>query len=190
MKINLPKIIFRRSRLYDEALAREPDWKKPEESFMKEHFQKIQDEWKPVETNMLKAISSITKLPWGEKEIVIYFTYGIVPYSDPLTINPVSNIHTITHELIHRILSRPQENKEKIKDNWDSLMDEYKDEDQKCRTHIVIHAIHLAILKKHFDNKTIQEEMIQVKHPDYIRSWEIVKRDGYEIIILKLTKGL
>ena len=187
---NLPEIIFRRSRLYDEALVREPDWRKPEEEFMRKAFQKIQDEWKPVETNMLKAISSTTKLPWGEKEIVVYFTYGVVPFSDPLTINPVSNIHTITHELIHRILSRPQENKEKVKDNWDLLMDEYKDEAQKCRTHIVIHAIHLAILKKHFDGKTIQAEMLQVKHPDYIRSWEIVKRDGYENIISKLTKGL
>lgn len=188
--MKLPKIIFRRSWLYDNALVREPNWKKPEEEFMKKHFQKIQDDWRPFETKILKAISSTTKLSWNEKEIVVYFTYGVIPYSDPLTINPVSNIHTITHELIHRIISEPPENSKRINDNWNLLMDKYKSETQKCRTHIVIHAIHLAILKKHFDDKTIQKEMAQVKHPDYVRSWEIVKRDGYKAIISKLTKGL
>ena len=187
--MNHPKLIFRRSWLYDNALAREPNWKKPEESFMRKHFQKIQDEWKLIEAKMLRAVSSTTKLPWNEKEIVVYFTYGVVPYSDPLTINPVSTIHTITHELIHCIISEP-ENWGKIEKNWESLVAEYKGENQKCKTHIVIHAIHLAILKQHFDNKTIQEEMIQVKHPDYIRSWEIVKRDDYENIVSKLVKGL
>lgn len=184
----LPKITFRRSSLYDQALIREEESKEqPLEEVMEQEFLRIQKEWSEWEEKLLTSISEITKLPWNEKEIVIYFTWGVYPYSDPLTINEISNIHDITHELIHRILS-DSENFQKINSNWDALINSYPDETFNCKIHVVIHAIHLEIMKKYFDEKTIRKEMEAVKIDDYTRSWEIVVKESSEKIVQKLIK--
>ena len=121
----MPKLIFRRSWLYDEALIRERDFKMPSDTILNAYLRKIEREWKKQGARILKEVARVTKLEWREKEIVIYITAGVYPYSDPMTLNPRSSIHTLSHELIHRILSEP-ENREKIKKNWAKLMKKYK----------------------------------------------------------------
>jgi hypothetical protein len=150
--MNLPTILFRRSHLYDVALKREKKYENPDEKRVAKAFKDIQKKWAPWEKIILEEISKTTHLPWNEKEIVVYFSYGVYAYSDPLTINLVSDIHVLTHELIHRIISEP-ENWERIKKNWNAFLRNYKDEDIICRTHIIVHAIHLHILEKYFSKK-------------------------------------
>lgn len=185
--MNLPKIIFRRSWLYDNALARDEGWKEaPPEERMQQSFLRIQNEWREWEEKLLTSISDVIKLPWNEKEIVVYFTWGVYPYSDPVTINAISDIHVLTHELIHRILSEP-ENQEKINSNWEALMNSFPNETPKCKTHIVVHAIHHEVMKKYFNDEVINKEMEAVKLEDYVRSWEIIRKEGADKIVQKLT---
>lgn len=186
---NMPKLILRRSWLYDQALARKRGYKMPSDRVLDVCVQKLGKEWVRYGEKVLKEISRITKLDWQEKEIVCYVTAGVIPYSDPLTLNLRSDIDTLTHELIHRILSEP-ENWKRIKSNWMRLMKKYRNEAQKTKTHIIVHAIHAAILKKLFGEKRLEKAKKTVRDSKYIRSWTIVDADGYGNIVKELTKGL
>lgn len=196
MNKKLPKIIFRHSWIYDKTIKRlsgEKTLKIFSKEYFRRHMKKLSKDWSKNEIQILRELAKVTKLKWREKEIVVYITDGVISFSDPLTLNLKSTIHTLTHELIHRILSQ-RENGLRFNKNWNRLMDKYKKEVPKAggnlRGHIIVHAIHKYILEKLFDKKILQKEMKAVKHPDYIRSWEIVKRYGHKEIIKQLTKGL
>lgn len=162
----------------------------PSDKILDAHTRKLKKAWAKYGEKILTEITRVTKLNWHEKEIVCYITAGVIQYSDPLTLNLLSDIDTIIHELIHRILSEP-ENWGRIKRNWMILMKNYKGESQKTDTpHIVIHAVSAAIMKKLFGEKRLNREKRAVRDPKYIRSWEIVDRDGYTNIIKELTRGL
>ena len=184
------KVLFRRSSLYDQALKREKKFSKaPKDEILYAHMRKIEKEWTKHSGKILKELSKITKLKWREKEIVAYVTWGVIPYSNPLTLNLRSDIDTLTHELIHRILSE-WGNWQLIKKSWIGLMKKYKTESQTTRVHIVVHAIHALLLKKLFGEKRLKKEKKTVRDPQYIRSWEIAERNGYENIVKELTRNL
>lgn len=186
----MTKLIFRRSWLYDQALARKKGYKMPSDKILDVHVHKLEKAWAKYGEKILTEIMRVTRLSWYEKEIVCYITTGVIPYSDPLTLNLQSDVDTLTHELIHRIVSEP-ENWKRIKGNWMMLMKKYKDETQKAKTHIIINAIHTAILKKLFGEKRLKRRKKAVRDQQYIiRSWEIVDTDGYVNIIKGLTLGL
>ena len=196
MNKKLPKIIFRHSWIYDrtiERLSAKKKRKAPAKNRFQKHIKNLSKEWGKIGNKILKELSKVAKLRWRDKEIRVYVTDGVVPFSDPLTLNLRSSIHTLTHELIHVILSQRQ-NGRQFQKNWDYLMNKYKKEIPKAggnlRGHIIVHAIHWHIMDKFFDKRTLQKEMKSVKHPDYLRSWEIVKKDGYKQIIKDLTRGL
>ena len=161
----------------------------PPDKTLDAHVRKLERAWAMHGKKILSEIAKVTKLNWHEKEIVVYMTAGVIPYFDPLTLNLRSDIDILTHELIHRILSEP-ENWRRIKGNWVKLMKKYKNEPQKTKTHIVVHAIHAVILKKLFGEERLKREKKAVRDPKYIRSWKITDADGYENIIRELTKGL
>lgn len=154
---------------------------------------KLQDLWKKDGHKILEELERITKLNWKHKEITCYVADGVVPYSDPVTISnredAATMLDTLTHELVHVILSEPK-NWEKIKKNWDFLMEKYRDESELTREHIPVHAVHKALMLNLFGKERVAHEMGVVKHPSYKRSWEIVEKDGYQNIIKDLTKGL
>lgn len=185
----MPELIFRRSWLYDGALLRKRGYKMPTDKTLDTHLRRLSREWIRHGSKILKEIAKTTKLKWHEKEIVCYITAGVFPYSDPLTLNLYSDIDTLTHELIHRILSEP-ENERRIQKNWRMLMKKYRQELPKTRTHVVVHAIHGAILKSLFGEKRSEKVKKRVVSLQYIRSWVIVDADGYENIIKGLTVGL
>lgn len=192
--MNLPEINFRASYVYDGHLKRDPKWERPAQEKFDAFFECIKSDWEKHGTEILEEISKITKLMWHEKDTTCYVTWGINPYSDPLTLNLTSNFHVLTHELIHRILSQRKNNPDQFHQNWESLFGKegkYKDETQLCRVHIGVHAIHTAIYKKLFSDTELQANIkFSEPYEDYRRSWKIVARDGYENIIAELTKGL
>lgn len=181
----IPKLIFRRSWLYDQALTRRGGYKMPTDKVLDNHVRRIEKDWAKLGDQVLKRIAGVTKLYWYEKEIVCYVTFGVIPYSDPLTLNLQSDVHTLTHELIHRILSEP-ENWKRIKGNWAKCMKKYSKYPLTTRGHIVVHAIHAAIIKNLFGEKVLEKEKNVVRDPEYIRSWKIVDTDGYESIIKQI----
>ena len=186
---NTPKLIFRRSWLYDLALKRGKDFKMPHANVLDAHVRKLEKSWKKHGQGILKAITQTTKLNWHEREIVCYITAGVIPYSDPLTLNRWSDIHTITHELIHRILSEP-ENWKKVQKNWSRIMKRYKHESDKTKGHVVVHAIHGIILEKYFGGTALEKEKKAIRDPNYVRSWNIAGRDGYQYIVGELARGI
>lgn len=185
---NTPQLVFRRSWLYDRALVRKKDYIMPGDKVLDAHVRKLEGEWRKYGQKILKEIARATKLQWHERDITCYVTAGVIPYSDPLTLNTRSDVHTISHELIHRILDEP-ENWKKIKKNWFDLMKKYNHEAEKTRGHVIVHAIHGIILGNLFGEKVLEKEKEVVKDPLYIRAWELADRDGYTQIVQRLTKG-
>lgn len=185
-----PQITFRHSWLYDNALRRKRSFRMPPEEIFNKSTSRIRREWVKIGPRVLDEIAKITKLRWHKREIIVYLTAGVIPYSDPLTIPLMKSandmIDTLTHELIHHILSEP-ENWLKIKKNWSKLMKKYAREPLNTKIHIVVHAIHHHILERFFGIKRLKRQMNMVKDPDYLRSWKIVAREGYENIIKELT---
>jgi hypothetical protein len=183
--MNLPKIIFRRSWVYDQALARPENWEKPEEH-LEGLVVKLQNDWEEWGDKILREISEILKLSWHEKEIVAYVSYGVIPFSDPLTLNTGSDIHTVTHELIHRIMIE-SENWPTFGPKWKRYWDKYSYESETFRYETAVHAVHLKVMKKLFDYSVIEKEIGTVKDPEYVKSWDFIKENGPETIIKELT---
>lgn len=189
--MDIPKITFRSSRVFDVKLIRDPKWERPAKEKFDAFFDKIKSEWNQKGSEILEEMSLITKLAWHEKDTTCYVTWGVNPFSDPLTINLVSDIHVLTHELIHRILSQRGNNPAVFHENWNALMEKYADETQLCRTHVGVHAIHTHLYKKLFNDNALEENIKKSEpYSDYKKAWEIVQRDGYENIIAGLMKGL
>ncbi len=187
----LPKIQFTRSWIYDEHLVRKEIGKRPSEKFLISQIIKVEKLWRKREKAILTEISKAVGLPWNEKQINIYATWGSGWFSKPLTLSmqkePEWLFHTMTHELIHRIWSE-NNNWDKISPRWDKLMDKYKKETINTRIHIPVHAVHKHIFLKFFGQKTLAKEIADMKkYKDYSRSWKIVERDGYKDIIRVLN---
>lgn len=187
----LPKIIFRNSWIYDQILLpiRGKEFKFPKKKDFSRIIKGLEEAWKKSGNKILAEISHVTRLKWHEKEIVIYITAGIHPFSDPLTLNVRGDtqhrIDVLTHELIHRIVSDKQ-NWTKLQRNWQTLMKTYKNETEITKRHVPIHAIHEHIFRKIFNSSRLNKEVKSTKHKDYQRAWEIVKQVGYKQIINKL----
>ena len=186
---NTPKLIFRRSWLYDQALARGRGFKMSQDKIFDVQLRKLEKAWAVHGERILSEITKVTKLNWHEKEIVVYVTAGVVPYSDPLTLDLYSDIDTLTHELIHRILSET-DNWKHVKFNWIKLMRKYRVEADTVKTHIIIHAIHAVILKNLFGEKRLKKQKELVLDPDFIRLWVIAEAGEFENIVKELTQGL
>ena len=161
--MNIPKIIFRSSRVFDAKLIRDPNLARPAQEKFDSFFEKIKLGWHEKGSQILEEVSLVTKLVWHEEDTTCYVTWGVNPFSDPLTINLISDIHNITHELIHRILSQRGNNPPVFHQNWDALMQKYKEETQLCRTHVVVHAVHSVRYKKLFGEEALNNN---IKHSE------------------------
>jgi len=112
------------------------------------------------------------------------------PFSDPLTLRLYDNkkyfIDTLTHEMIHQIQIQNQV----INRKWRKYIEtKYKKETQTTRNHLLVHAVHYKIYLKLFDKRRLNRDIKSSdKHPEYKRSWEIVKEEGSENIINKFRE--
>ncbi len=190
----IPQLVFQRSWLYDEALKRERRFVKPPSGkLFRNRMLRYRKLWEKDKDGILKELPRVTKIKWSEPYITVYVTWGVYPYSNPLTVNittpPSQIVHFLTHELIHRILSLQKESPKKEK-NWERLMRKYKQYPQITRTHIVVHAIHEHILRKFFGVRQLESEKKIIKNKAYILAWHIVERDGYKNIINEFTRGV
>jgi len=200
-----PKIEFRNSWIYNKRYRNSPGIKK----YLKEHnlqypsMNKIYDyidditpRWKKVEKKVLTELSKITGLKWKDDKIICYVIgYGI-PFSDPLTMRTYEDkdyfIDTLIHELIHQLFTQ-KGNMEKAKKSWDHIWKKYKSESKVTKIHIPLHAVHAKIYLKFFGEKRLKKDldyMKEIKAKDYVKSWNIVIKEGHEKIIGELKKRL
>jgi hypothetical protein len=190
----IPKVIFHRSHLYDAALKREPEFEKPpEEKAFAKKIKSYEALWKKEGPAILEELQRVTKLKWHNSEIVCYVTWGVYPYSDPLTINPRKDangtLDILTHELIHVLLSQESNSKVYWK-NWRVFLKKHTKYSYTTSVHIAVHAIHEHIFRKLYNVKRLTKEINDIQDLDYVLSWEIVQKEGYKNIIAEITKGL
>ncbi len=188
----LPEIKFHISDVYQEHLKRPAKYKMLTRAALESRTRKLEILWRKHEKSILTEIARAVNLKWQEKTIYVYISYGVGCFSDPLTLSMENDtqflFHTLTHELIHRILSE-NENVPITWDNWIKLMRKYRTESFTTRIHVPIHAAHNQIYLKLFGKAALSKEIEYMrKHdPEYFRSWEIVQRDGYKNILATLN---
>lgn len=198
--MNVPKIIFRYSWIYDEI------WKEGKKKYRKKiqeypspkqilnYIEKVEKLWRSDEKKILSELSKITRLKWKSDYIYCYIVGRCRPFSDPLTI-PVYKkldyfIDVLIHELIHQLFIQDG-NLEKAKKAWNYIDRKYKKESRKTKNHILLHAIHSHIYLKFFNEKRLKRDIGTISFlPDYKKSWEIVQKEGYENIIQEFVKRI
>ena len=195
------KIEFVYSLVYDKILLKEKVLKKfPKIDFPK-RMEEIKKEWKKYEKKILTAIPSISRLKWKESKVKCYVVTSSIPFSEPLTIPAYKEtdkfIDVLTHELIHQIFMQGH-NYKLSKKSWSYIFKKYDKEHFKTKIHIPVHAIHkkifLDILKKperlKREYETIKKNFPPQYKELYLKSWEIVEKEGYENIINEFRKGI
>jgi hypothetical protein len=194
--MRVPKIIFKYSWIYDQnckewaRLAKKDVKSYPSPRKILNYIKSVEKLWNKVGKKVLREISKVTSLKWKSKVIHCYVVGKCVPFSDPLTL-PVYKekdyfIDVLIHELIHQIFSQNLEETDRARKY---IQRKYKNESYKTRGHIPVHAVHAHIYMKFFDAERLERDFKAAnKIPDYRRSWEIVKKEGYEKIIEEFVK--
>ncbi len=158
--------------------------------------EKYQKAWKPLEQKILTAMTIILDLSFRQNIIDVYIAPWVNAFSDPMIIGvifkPDEFVDTLTHELIHRLLTDntmvPHELF--LLPPWEKLFGEQHS--NTALIHIPVHAVHKAIyldvlqtpkrLERDIDNKKISAK-------DYLAGWEYVNQEGYEKIIASLKQS-
>jgi len=207
---NYPKIIFKYSWIYDQLWGerikdKKNDKKYPSSRKILNYIKNIEKLWKNDEKKVLVELSRITGLKWKEDKIICYVVGKFVSFSDPLTmpiykgysegyISKDRFIDKLIHEMIHRLFTQEKDFKNnKSSKSFAYFRKKYKKENWNTILHIIVHAIHSRIFLKFYNKKRLKREIkISSSFPDmsYKRSWEIVKREGYENIIREFTKRI
>jgi hypothetical protein len=192
----IPKIRFRYSDIYDVRYRNNPRIQEtlkkqgktyPSEKRILNYISQIKKEWEKIEKKILTELEKVSGLRWKEKKIICYCIGQGIPFSDPLTM-PVSRpktyfIDTLIHELIHQLMTQ-ENNLNKSKNAWSYFFKKYKKEEYNTIIHIPLHAIHSHIFHKFFSQKRLNHDYKYIKRlPAYKRSWDTVKKEGYQNII-------
>jgi len=196
-----PKIIFTYSLTYDQNCK---EWTKlflkkrvkyPSSRKVISYTKEVKTLWKKYEKRILEELSRITGLKWKEDEIPCYVVGRIIPFSDPLTLpfyekHPDYFIDVLVHELIHQLFTQ-NGNLKRSEKAWKFINRKYKKESRNTRIHIPVHAFHSHIYLKFFDENRLRRDINLIKSaPDYIKSWELVKKTGYKKIIDEFSKRI
>ena len=189
-KITAPRIVFKLSQPYFEIfkqawLIEHPTEKHPSYAETFSWMKGIEGFWESKKNGTLEALAVIAELEWKHSEIPCYIIgRHRASWSDPLTISltaytemgPEYFFRVLMHELIHNLLA---DNKRLCGINWIlRYLDQKYDrkESYLAKIHVLVHAIHAML---HCDYlRGNMEEVNMAEHPDYLKSWEIIEREG------------
>lgn len=194
-----PRIEFVYSDIYDEIWEQwwyDYGWAKrtgkpyPKPKHTISYIRQINPTWRRQEKKITKEIAKVTGFGWKRSKITCYVVGGCRPFSDPLTLRPYKNpndfVDLLTHELIHEIFSQ-NKNSKRYRRAERYVERKYKNESERTRDHILLHAVHAQIYIDLFGEERMKRDMALVKSfKDYRRSWGIVTRDGYKNLINKM----
>lgn len=124
--------------------------------------------------------------------IIDAYVVGFIKHciSTPIIINstklPINFADTLTHELLHRLIS---DNQEKIKAR-DILLKLFPDETLLCRNHVVVHAVLKKIYLEFLNapDRLHANKELDKNSPDYTRAWEIVDALGENTVVKKFKE--
>ena len=150
--------------------------------------------WRPYQTKILTGMCKITGLQFEQNIIDVYIAPWFRAFSDPLVVGinlpPDLFIDTLTHELLHRLLTTNTSlpfDADYIK-IWQKLFG--KNHTHRALVHIPVHAVHKAIyldvLNEPARLKRDIAKMKQLGAVDYVAAWDYVEEHGYKNIIAQL----
>ena len=168
-----------------------------------DHYQEIVDAyieaWKPKEALIMNAMQDILGLEFKHNIIDVYIAPWFAAFSDPVVIGikstPDKFIDTLTHELLHRLLTIDNttldldEKGNSLTVEWAKLFS--KEYSWNTLIHIPVYAvlksIYLDVLK---DQKRLDRDIQNhQKHEDYKKAWEYVEAHDYKEIISQLKES-
>jgi hypothetical protein len=159
---------------------------------LKKHILNYQKEWQKWNEKILTTLQGVTGLTFAQKFIDVYVidSKSKRAISDPLILaTSLSNkefAFYLSHELTHRLTS---DNTTRV--NWHMRAQSiYSKEDVLVANHIMIHAVLEAVYTRIGKKEEIEADIVSCqKLTAYKKAWEIVRRDGYQIIIEKLRQA-
>ena len=137
------------------------------------------------------------ELSFRQNIIDVYIAPWFRAFSDPMVIGVMQDpdvfVDTLTHELIHRLLTDntaiPHETM--LLEEWQKLFG--KQHTFGTTVHIPVHAVHKAIyLDVLKDPERLERDVASNKKyeaKDYIAAWDYVEQHGYKVIIDKLQNS-
>ena len=153
--------------------------------------------WKPFEEKTLQGMTELLGLTFRQNIIDVHIAPWFHAFSDPMvigvTLEPDIFVDTLTHELLHRLLT---DNTSAAHDaglaaNWRKLFGD--DHSFTTLVHIPVHAAHKALyLDVLNEPKRLKRDIAnneQSGASDYTKAWEYVEKEGYKEIINKLKKS-
>lgn len=168
-----------------------------DDEWMARKVKSYQKAWKPFEEKILTSICDVLDLRFNQNIINVYIAPWFFAFSEPLVIGVTRGsdefIDTLTHELIHRLLTdsnKTPEDLTRISDEWKNLFG--KNHSFNTLVHIPVHAVHkyiyLDVLK---DPSRLKRDYEKDRNgpDDYIKSWDYVNRIGYRKIIKQLREN-
>lgn len=169
-----------------------------DDEWMERRVQEYGAAWEPHEHKIVNGVCNTIDLTYRQNIIDVYVAPWFNAFSDPLVMGimqePDIFIDTLTHELIHRLLtdntSIPYQTNI-LKPAWEKLFG--KNNTFGVLVHIPVHAIHKAIyldvLCQPYRLERDIKANTEYKATDYIAAWDYVENNGYKEIITKLKQS-
>ncbi len=173
------------------------DEKLADDKWMEKRVADYQKAWQPVEQKILTAMTELLGLSFRQNIIDVNIAPWFRAFSDPMVIGVMQEpdlfIDTLTHELLHRLLTDntaiPHETQ--LIPEWERLFG--KQHSFTALVHIPVHAvckaIYLDVLKQ---PERLERDIANNKKyeaTDYVAAWDYVEKHGYKEIIKKLQKS-
>lgn len=165
--------------------------------WMEKRVGDYQKAWRQYEKKIMEGMTDTLGLVFRQNTVDVYIAPWFRAFSDPMVIGVMQEpdlfVDTLTHELIHRLLTDnttiPHETM--LLKPWQNLFG--KNHSFGTTVHIPVHAVHKAIyldvlqepnrLKRDIANSK------KYKAKDYIDAWDYVDKQGYKEIISQLKKS-
>jgi len=196
----IPKIIIKPAYFLDPVFIgyvksnpRNKDWEPPTDKEVLGKIDAYRKEWGKHESKILEGLFKVSCLSFYDNVIDVYIVSACKsPFSDPIVIpatyTPETFVDVLTHELIHRLLTR---NREGI--DFENLLSQvFIEEDNKVKVHIFVHAVHQALYLDVFNDKIRLEKDIErsAHMTSYQKSWDLVDKTGYTNVLSILKEKL
>lgn len=153
-----------------------------------------QKAWQPYEQKILAAMTDLLELQFRQNIIDVYIAPWIIAFSDPLVIGVMQKpdvfVDTLTHELIHRLLTDNTTVPHELflLPEWEKLFS--NSHTFNTLVHIPVHAVHKAIcFEVLHEPKRIERDIKSCKDnkaSDYVAAWDYVEKHDFKGIINKL----
>lgn len=189
-----PEIIIQYGRLIDPVFTfycqNNPELKKfgwnkwvpPTKEELEKRVESYKEEW--ARYNMVQGISSVFGISFKRDVIDVFIVSGISrACSNPIIIKsgfkPKEFVVTLTHELIHRILTENKIPRVVYDEN----------ESDTTNNHVIVYAVLKKILSEELWNIAIQPRS-KSPSPDYVKALEISEKMGPDNAILQMMKAV